>query len=262
MRPLNKIYKPWIHGLITVILGSMLLFVMMRAPSIHRMSVNAISRILYYPEKPVFELRNIIKFSSNWLLERASYQDRIEILEKEKFAMTEAIQKSKIPVVPYHANYVRALVTLRYPEEWWNEFRIDKGAKSGITRGTAVLSDGFYIGRVVEVGADYSWVELITSASSLLAATIEDTRELCILNGDSKGNLKLLYSREDSKINRGMKVSTSLMNEQIPPGVPIGTILAEGETQDGYKEIRIGAGAHLTQLYSVDVFVLKEEESK
>lgn len=261
-RTLIKITKPWMHGLISIILGLMLLFIMMRSPMLHRVSVDTVSRILYFPEKPVFKLRSVIKFSSNWILERAGYQDRIESLEKENFSMSAALQKAGIATSLYKANYERALVTLRYPEEWWSEFRIDKGTKAGISKGAAVLSDGFFVGRVVDVGENYSWVELITSSSSLIAATIEETRELCILNGDNKGNLKLLYAQEDSSVKKGMNVSTSLMNEQIPPGVPIGSIIAEGTSKDNYKEIRIKAGAHLTQLYSVDVFVIAEEQLK
>ena len=99
-RTLIKITKPWMHGLISIILGSMLLFIMMRSPMLHRVSVDTVSRILYFPEKPVFKLRNIIKFSSNWLLERASYQGRIEELEKKNFSMSEALQKARIEMPP------------------------------------------------------------------------------------------------------------------------------------------------------------------
>lgn len=258
MRILNKIFKPWIHGVLTILLGSLIIFVMMRSPDIHRVLIDSVNKILYYPEKPVLKMRNIIKFSSNWLLEREGYQERITKLETENFKMSEALQLAGIPKVSPKENYVRALVTLRYPEEWWNELRVDKGTNSGVTKGTAVLSDGYLIGRVTNVGENHSWVELITSSSSLIAATIDETRELCILNGDNKGNLKLLYAQQESEFKRGMKVSTSLMNKQIPPGVPIGSIIDESLIQDSYKQIRISAGAHLTQLYSVEVFVLKE----
>lgn len=260
MRIINRIFKPWVQGMLAILLGLLILFVMARSPGLHRMLVDSVNKALRFPEKPVLELRNLVKFSSNWLLERASYQERITKLETKNFEMSKALQRAAIPITAPAAGYVRALVTLRYPEEWWNELRIDKGKNSGIVKGTAVLSDGYLIGRVVDVASDYAWVELITSSSSLVAATVDETRELCILNGDNKGNLKLLYAQQDSEFKRGMKVSTSLMNEQIPPGVPIGSVIDESDSKDNYKQIRISAGAHLTQLYSVDVFVAKASE--
>ena len=52
-----------------------------------------------------------------------------------------------------------------------------------------------------------------------------------------------------------MSVSTSLMSDVIPPGLAIGTIIGIDEEKEGYKEMRLSAGAHLTQLYNVDVFM-------
>ena len=107
-------------------------------------------------------------------------------------------------------------------------------------------------------GLDYAWVELITSSSFLIAAAVDETRDLGVINGDDSGNLRLLYVPEERKLKTGMTVSTSLMNDQIPPGVPIGTVLGSGEIRDGFIEMKIKAGAHLTQLYNVDVFVVKK----
>ena len=127
-----------------------------------------------------------------------------------------------------------------------------------MTDGAAVMSEGHLIGRVASSGLDYAWVELITSSSFLIAAAVDETRDLGVINGDDSGNLRLLYVPEERKLKTGMTVSTSLMNDQIPPGVPIGTVLGSGEIRDGFIEMKIKAGAHLTQLYNVDVFVVKK----
>ena len=51
-----------------------------------------------------------------------------------------------------------------------------------------------------------------------------------------------------------MTISTSLMSDLIPPGLPVGTIIDIDENKEGYTEMKLSAGAHLTQLYNVEVF--------
>ena len=263
MRALNSTPHPLYHGAASILLGLLILRVLLVLPAMHRYSVDAVNWFLYYPEKPAMELRNIIKFSSNWILERKTLQKRVAALEIANHNMAAALQKANVPVKSVvDAGYINAQVTLRYPEGWWQEFRIDKGSRDGVMEGTAVTSDGFLIGRVSSIGKEYAWVELITSSSFLIAAAVEETRDLCVLNGDDRGNLKLMYLPEDRKLKRGMKVSTSLMNEQIPPGVPIGTVIAADKTQNGFTQMRISAGAHLTQLYNVEVYAAKKAAQK
>ncbi len=255
MKGLAREVRPWLHSAVAVLLGIVVLLILMALPGAQRALVNGMNAVLYYPEKPAFEIRNIVTFSSNWVLERKSLQERVSSLEIKNFQMSEALQRANAVVVPVAQGYVRGRVTLRYPERWWQEIRIDRGTTHGVAEGAAVMSEGHLIGRVVFAGKDYSWIELITSSSFLIAAAVDATRDLGVVNGDDNGNLKLLYIPEERKLKTGMTISTSLMNDRIPPGVPIGTILNSGEVRDGFIEMKIRAGAHLTQLYNVDVFV-------
>ena len=166
-----------------------------------------------------------------------------------------------MPAAP-RESYVRAVVTLRYPQDWWQEFRIDKGTRNGVAENAAVTSEGYFVGRVVRAGENYAWVELVTSSSFLLAAVVDQTRDLGVVNGDGAGRLNLLYIPEERRLSRGMTVSTSLMNDLIPPGLPIGTIIGVDKNKEGYTEMKLSAGAHLTQLYNVEVFTGKGAKAK
>lgn len=95
---------------------------------------------------------------------------------------------------------------------------------------------------------------MITSSSFLIAAAVDETRDLGVINGDDRGNLTLLYVPEERKLKNGMGVSTSLMGRHVPPGIPIGRVIGAKESKDGFLPISIQAGAHLTQLYSVEVY--------
>ena len=250
----DKEQRPWLHGAIAVLLGFFILWVMILAPSLHYFLVDGVNTFLYYPEKPSMQLRNVVKYSSNWVLERATLHERVDELETKNQALAEALQRANVAQPQARQAFVTGQVTLRYAEEWWREVRVDRGRNDGVTEGAAVTSDGYLAGRVTRVGDNYCWVELITSSSFLMACAVDETRDLGVVNGDDKGNLNLLYIPEDRDLKRGMSVSTSLMSEQIPPGIPIGSVIAAEESKDGFVKIRLSAGAHLTQLYSVEIF--------
>jgi len=251
----DKDRKTWLHGIIALLLGFIVLWISLSMPGLHHRLVDGVNGVLYFWEKPAMELRAIISLSSNWVLERASLHERVEQLELKNQALREALQLASVVSQEPRMSYVNALVTLRYAGDWWTEIRVDKGSAHGIELGAAVTSDGCLVGRVTRAGDNYAWVELITSSTFLIAAAVDETRDLGIVNGDGRGNLRLLYIPESGRVKRGMSISTSLMSDLIPPGVPIGTVLAEEEPREGFFPLRIQAGAHLTQLYSVQIFV-------
>ena len=181
-------------------------------------------------------------------------------LELANRVMSEELQKAGIKVSPLKEGKITAKITLRYPDDWWQGFRIDKGSRDGIKEGAAATSEGFLIGRVTRVAPNYSWVHMITSSSFLIAAAVDETRDLGVINGDDKGNLTLLYVPEERGLKVGMGVSTSLMGRHVPPGIPIGRIIGAKESKDGFRPVMIQAGAHLTQLYSVEVYTGEEKK--
>lgn len=257
MRLAGRESRPWLAGIASVVAGLAVQIVMLYAQPLHYAAVEWVNFVLAYPEKPALYLRNIVQLSSNWVLERATLHERIEKLELERQAMAEALQRANVLPAARHDSYVRAVVTLRYPQDWWHELRIDKGRRDGVVENAAVTSEGYFVGRISRVGNDYAWVELITASTFLLAAVVDQTRDLGVVNGDGAGRLSLLYIPEERPLSRGMTVSTSLMNDVIPPGLPVGRIIASESDEDGYRDLKLSAGAHLTQLYNVEVFTAK-----
>lgn len=259
---LGREARPWLAGAAAVVAGAAAMIAMLYAPTLRHAAVEFVNIALAYPEKPAFYMRGIVRFSGDWVLERATLIERVKRLELERQALAEALQRAGAVLVVSNESYVSAVVTLRYPQDWWHEFRIDKGRRDGVVENAAVTSDGYFVGRVSRVGADYAWVELVTASSFLLAAVVDQTRDLGVVNGDGAGRLNLLYIPEERKLSRGMTVSTSLMNDLIPPGLPVGTIIGINGDREGYTELKLSAGAHLTQLYNVDVFVAKGAEAR
>jgi rod shape-determining protein MreC len=145
-------------------------------------------------------------------------------------------------------------VTLREPHAWWNECRIDKGLNNGLIVGLPVFQNGFLVGRVSSVSTFSSWVELLTSSALMIPVVIEETRELGVVVGDGDGSVLLTYIPEARGIEAGMKVSTALVSELLPPGIPIGNIADEGVSSgNGYITYKITPGASMSTLYTVAV---------
>ena len=249
----GKLNPILVNSLLALLCGLLLLWSSFAFPGPVRMLADKWGAALYVPELPALELRMLVQATGNWVMERKSLQDRNSELEIENLALRTALQQAVAPQPIEAGEMIGGRVTLRYPDAWWKEIRIDKGSKHGVRVGAPALSDGFIIGKVVRVGDDYAWVELVTSSSFLLAAVVDDTWDLGVINGDDRGNILLLYTPPEKKFERGMIISTALVGDYLPPGIPIGKIWEEGEPRDGFMPQKVVSGAHLTQLYNVQI---------
>ena len=135
---------------------------------------------------------------------------------------------------------------------WWSEIRIDRGENDSITQGLPVFSSGYLVGRISTVSLMTSWAELITSPSFMIPAVVEDTRELGVVCGDGSGSVYLRYIPSGRTLKAGMKVSTAMIGEQLPPGLPIGSIAGEAVIgSDGYSTYKVEPGADMSGFYTV-----------
>ena len=116
MRFIGREARPWFGGVISVVAGVAVLLVMLSAPSLKYAAVECVNTALAYPEKPALYIRNIVKLSGNWVLERATLNERVERLELERQALAEALQRAGAAPAAPRESYVRAVVTLRYPQ--------------------------------------------------------------------------------------------------------------------------------------------------
>ncbi len=248
----------WIHSVLAIMLGLILVWGSIRLPSVTQSLVDGVGSVLYWLEKPAHELRLLVQSANNWVLERKTLHARVLELEAENLALRTAIQRMGWPVPEKAQNLLSAKVILRYPDAWWKDLRIDKGTRHGVRVGAPALSEGFLIGRVTRATETSAWVELITSSTFLMAAVVDKTRDLGVINGDDQGNVWLLYIPQEKKFERGMRLSTALVGELLPPGIPVGQIWGEGTPRDGFLPYKVVSGAHLTQLYGLQVLLGEE----
>jgi rod shape-determining protein MreC len=251
----GKLNPVLVNSLVSAFCGLMLMWFSYTFPYAARMATDEINSMLYYPELPARELRFLVQAADHWMTERRSLQERARVLEQENVALRTALQRLGVNPPKSAPGLLGASVTLRYPDAWWKEIRVDKGSSQGVVAGAPVLSDGFMIGRVSRTGEDYSWIELVTSSAFLLAAVVVDTWDLGVINGDDFGNIWLMYMPPEKEFSEGMLVSTALVGDYLPPGIPLGLIAGPGETKDGLTPFKVASGARLTQLYDVQILL-------
>jgi rod shape-determining protein MreC len=136
-----------------------------------------------------------------------------EVLKKELGFVGASPEKELIP----------ARVINKSPASFFQNIRIDKGASSGVEKGKAVLSEGYLVGIVQDVGADYSDVTLITDSRSLVAVVLQDSRGTGLLRGGLKG-LIMEDIPLDIKTKNGEMVVTSGIGDGLPSGIAVGQV--------------------------------------
>lgn len=246
----------WIHGLVAVIL-SLSLLVASPHIRISRVAMDFTYRILSVPEYPAVLLRDSLKNLSAWMKDKQEFQKELDSLKLQNMRLRGLIgvEEADRLADSIDNEIAVARVTFRPPASWWSEVRINKGENDGITVGLPVLRDGFVVGRIAGVDNYSSWVELITSSSMMIPVVVDETRELGVIAGDGTGKTWLMYLPDSSDILTGMAISTALVSETLPPGLPIGRVdKTMTKKIAGSSAYRVVLGGDISRLLKVEIY--------
>ena len=251
----RRLTREWLHGLVAFTLG---LFLLGASPTMTFLKslADVVGNVLSIPEYPAVAALEFVRDLYRWSRDKNELVRQLEVLKDEnsKLQIVNSVLVSEQIKAELDSRMEDARITLREPNSWWNEFRINKGLHDGIIMGLPVFQDGFLVGRVSSVSTYSSWVELLTSGTLMIPVVVEETRELGVVVGDGNGSVFLTYIPEGRGIESGMKVSTALVGELLPPGFPIGVIQEETTTRGaGYSTYKIAPGASFGTLYSVSI---------
>jgi rod shape-determining protein MreC len=250
----------WVHGVAAIALGLVLLGASPKFPFL-RTIVDFWGNVLSVPEYPAATSREFLRDLYVWLRDKNDLKSQLEFLQDEnaKLQIAHSVLLAEQIKAELSGRMEGARVTLREPHGWWSEVRINKGQNDGIVVGLPVFQNGFLAGRVSSVSSSSSWVELLTSSSLMIPVVIEEMRELGVVVGDGEGSVLLTYIPEGRGVEAGMRVSTALVSETLPPGIPIGTIESEAASENGYMTYKINPGASASTLYEVSVLKYSRE---
>ncbi len=146
---------------------------------------------------------------------------------------------------------------------WWQRLLIRKGRNYGVTVGAPVIYSGGVVGRVTEVGAYTSVVELISSPTVRLAAALEgDTRPLSFQGGINptfappEAVLELIPPDVQVDPLAPRRLVTSGLGGVFPAGLTLGRLVELEPGTDGlFNSGRVLLDPRLTELTEVTVLV-------
>jgi rod shape-determining protein MreC len=130
--------------------------------------------------------------------------------------------------VPFES--VPAPVIARDPTGVLHSIVLGLGSEDGVKIGHVVLSDQGLVGRVSEVGTNYSKVLLVTDSSSVVSALVQGSRATGIVRGQFGDSLIMDWLLQTEPVKEGDVVITAGLGigEELrslyPKGLVIGTI--------------------------------------
>jgi len=124
---------------------------------------------------------------------------------------------------------IYAKVIARDAGQWFSTFSINRGEMHGVSAGMAVVNGEGLIGRVYEVGYNYSKVLTIIDPRSGLACLVQRTRDNGIMRGgvsdtDDSAECYIYYLPNVNNIMPGDVIVTSGTDQIYPKGLTIGTV--------------------------------------
>jgi len=167
----------------------------------------------------------------------------------------------KLPSMPDY-RFEAARVARRDFSAWWQRMIIRKGANYGITVGAPVVFAGGVVGRVTEVHKYTSVVDLVTSPTLRLAATIAgDPRPVSYQGGlnntfsSPRGTVDFVSTEFFASPSATKHLVTSGMGV-FPPGITIGEITMLEPSADGlFKNGEVQLDQRLGTLTEVTVLI-------
>ena len=153
--------------------------------------------------------------------------------------------------------YVTAVVTGNSQGVWFETFTINAGRNKGIEKDMPVVCAEGLIGRVIEVGANWSKVTDIIDPSSEVSVMVERTRDIGVVRGSfsatSDNQLELYFLPSGFDLVPGDKIVTSGMSSIFPKTITVGTVSevtrrsAEGSQSNAIIEPAVDFG-HLEEV--------------
>jgi rod shape-determining protein MreC len=122
--------------------------------------------------------------------------------------------------------YLAAQVIGRDTSPFLHYLILDQGSNAGVRRGMPVVNEKGLVGRITEVSASASKLQLITDPNSIINARIQESRAEGILVGRASGELEMIYISQDISITAGEIVVTSGLGGGFPPEILIGRVVS------------------------------------
>lgn len=238
--PLFK--KKFVKILIYVVLGCVIL------SGAAYFGNNPVQRALNTVVSPVFNaaysaVTPVRKFF-RYVKEAKTYEEKIESLEAEVTALKVENKSSEDYIRENKRlkelldlkdgsmseyNTVTCRVVSYEPNSWYDTVMLSKGSDDGISDDNIVVTNLGVVGRVTDVGKNWSRVSTIINASNSLGVKLSRTGDVGVVSGDANlaqdKNCRLEYLSNDKSLIKGDILVTSGLGGIYPPDLPVGKVI-------------------------------------
>ncbi|HEV8130847.1 MAG TPA: rod shape-determining protein MreC [Acidobacteriota bacterium] len=188
----------------------------------------------------------------NVRLQQENYRLRLELQrlqELDRFhAQTEDYQKFQSQF-DYTTRTGRVIA--RSAPFWRYALFLNIGSSDGVRVNNAVITPGGVVGRVLNVTANTSEVELITNNNAGVGVQVGDGRVQGVAQGSGSDTIRINYISNQSQVRLGDLVLTSGTDRIYPPGLPVGRVTVSHNSSQIFKEILMKPAVDLSNLQEI-----------
>jgi len=154
-----------------------------------------------------------------------------ELLKKQLAALTIVAQENqelrellKLPM-PTGFTKLSVRVILRPPHHWFETLHLDRGFEDGVSLNQVVMNPTGVVGKISEVTAHTSQVQLISHPDSSVACIVGEKKVPGVLTGRYRQqDAQLQYLQNYAQIGAGDTVLTSGLGGVYPPNLVLGVV--------------------------------------
>lgn len=141
-----------------------------------------------------------------------------------------------------------------------NTITLNVGESDSVKVNMPVITDDGLVGRVVSVSKNYSIAQILYNRNLNVSVKNQRSRVDGILNYDGAGNLVINNVPKSADVKQGDIIITSPYSNYFPAGVPVGTVVEEGNLDNLFKKVIVDPSVSFTDLE--EVFILKHLPEK
>ena len=141
-----------------------------------------------------------------------------------------------------------------------NTITLNVGESDSVKVTMPVITDDGLVGRVVSVSKNYSIAQILYNRNLNVSVKNQRSRVDGILNYDGAGNLVINNVPKSADVKQGDIIITSPYSNYFPAGVPVGTVVEEGNLDNLFKKVVVDPSVSFTDLE--EVFILKHLPEK
>lgn len=147
-------------------------------------------------------------------------------LQSEQFELQRLRELYELDQEYLQYEKIGARVIAKDSGDWFQVFRINKGAADGVRVDANVIAGGGLVGIVTDVGANYATVRSIIDDVSRVSGMAQQSGDTCIVSGNltlfEEGRLQISNIMTDGDIKNGDRIITSNISSKFLPGILIG----------------------------------------